>query len=297
MDNIGNPNPKDGAGNSAQQTPSGGGQTGQSNDFDPIMADIDAAFGDVLDPSSSGGTANGMDFMGGNIDGKSGQQQAQDETVGMNAQELAAFFQSKYDKAQAELSRVKPEYERYKSVADFVNQVYEDPVVKQAFLAEVAPDVFKPADPYDALQEQLKKEFGEDFTPDDDEASKPLSKTWRYYKRVDELYSDITSKRNSAVPKTLKELRESRKAQQEAQAREAEAEKADIMRELNWTESDWQDLLGWVPQLKTKHLAKWRQGMRRKSKGNSAPNLVNQFGGHSVNNKPGVISELDKFFG
>ena len=297
MNDIANPNPNNGAGNGAQQTPSGGGQTDRSNDFDPIMADIDAAFGDVLDPSSLEGSADGMGLDGGNINKGSGQQQAQDETVGMSAQELAAFFQSKYDKANAELSRVKPEYEKYKSVADFVNQVYEDPVVKQAFLSEVAPDVFKPADPYDALQEQLKKEFGEDFTPDDDEASKPLSKTWRYYKRVDELYSDITSKRNSMVPKTLKELREARKAEQLAKAREAEEEKAEIMRELNWTESDWQDLLSWVPQLKTKHLAKWRQGMRKKSKGGSAPNLVNQFGGHSVNNKPGVISELDKFFG
>jgi len=295
MDNIENPNPTGGAGNNEQPVAPGGSPKGQSNDFDPIMADIEATFGGSGDPSSTDGTANGMTFPGDNIGEKSGQQQTQDETVGMTPAQLAAHFQSKYDKLNAEFSRVKPEYEKYKSVAEFVNQVYEDPTVKQAFLADVAPDVFKPADPYEALQEQLRKEFGEDFTPDDDEASRPLTKTWRYYKRVDELYKDITSNQNRGVPKTLKELRADRKAQQETQSRDAEIEKMDIMKELNWTDADWQDLVSWVPQLKTKHLAKWRQGMRRKT--SSAPNLVNQFGGHPVNNKPGVISDLDKFFG
>lgn len=295
MNDIGNPNPNTGADENGQPTGSSEGLKGQPNGFDPIMADIEAAFGSQDDSSSMGGTANGISSTSNNANGQSGSQQAQDDTAGMTPAQLAAHFQSKYDKLNAEYSRVKPEYERYKSVADFVNQVYEDPTVKQAFLADVAPDVFKPADPYEALQEQLKKEFGEDFTPDDDEATKPLTKTWRYYKRVDELYKDISSRQNSGVPKTLKELRAERKAQQEAQSRDAEAEKADIMKELNWTESDWQDLVSWVPQLKTKHLAKWRQGMRRKS--GSAPNLVNQFGGHPVTTKPPVFGELDKYFG
>lgn len=298
MNNIGNPNPTEGAQSNNQPSNIGGGQTGQSNDFDPIMADIDSVFGGLEDGSSAGGQGNGITSKGGpDILGNQGNQQAPDETAGMTPQQLAAHFQSKYDKLQAEYSRVKPEYEKYKNVAEFVNQVYEDPNVKNAFLAEIAPDLYKPTDPYDSLQEQLKKEFGEDFTPDDDEAAKPLSKSWRYYKRVDDLYKEIQAKGNLAAPKTLKELRAERKAQQDAAKREAELEKAEIMRELNYTEEDWQDLVSWVPQLKTKHLAKWRQQLKRAAKNGKAPNLVNQFGGHTVLNKPGMFSELETFFG
>lgn len=297
MTNIADPNPNVGAGNTSNQTPNGGGQTGQSNDVDPIMADIDGMFGDLDDSSSPDGQGNGSSPFGGdNIAGQSGDQQTSDPTAGMSPAELAAFFQSKFDKLQAEYSRVKPEYEKYKSVAEFINQVYEDPAVKQAFIAELAPDLVKPSDPYESLQEQLAKEFGEDFTPDDDEAAKPLTKSWRYYKRVDELYKDLSSKQNPGVPKTLKQLREEREMQQRVAQQQAEQEKNEVLKELNWTEADWQDFVSWVPQLKAKHLAKWRQQMKKRSKG-GAPNLVNQFGGHTVNNKPGFMSDLDKFFG
>lgn len=298
MNNIAEPNPVSGAGSNNQQTPSGGGQTGQSNDFDPIMEDIDAVFGGLEDPSSQPGSGNGIAASGGpDIVSQTGTQHTPDETAGMTPQQLAAHFQSKYDKLNAEYSRVLPEYEKYKNVADFVNQVYDDPTVKQAFLAEVAPDLYKPADPYEGLQEQLKKEFGEDFTPDDDEAAKPLSKTWRYYKRVEELYKNISDKQSGLVPMTLKELRAQKKAQAEAAQLAALQEKDEIMRDLHWTESDWQDLVSWVPQLKTKHLAKWRQHLRRTAKSGKAPNLVNQFGGYTVTSKPGVFNELDSFFG
>jgi hypothetical protein len=298
MSNIADPNPLSGADSNSQQTGAGGGQTGQSNDFDPIMADIDSVFGGLEDSSSQGGSGNGIKTSGGpDIVGQTGQQHAPDETTGMSAQQLAAHFQSKYDKLNAEYSRVLPEYEKYKNVADFVNQAYDDPSVKAAFLSELAPDLYKPADPYEGLQEQLKKEFGEEFTPDDDEAARPLSKTWRYYKRVEELYKNISDKQSGQIPMTLKELRAQKKAQAEAARNAAAQEKAEIMKDLNWTESDWQDLEQWVPQLKTKHLAKWRQHLKRSAKSGRAPNLVNQFGGHTVTSKPGVFNELDSFFG
>lgn len=296
MDNIDISNLNNGAENIDIPGGSGGNQTGKSNDFDPIMEDIDATFGNLDSSSSLDSENDGSRLFGGdNINQQSGAQQA-DETAGMTPAQLAAFFQSKYDKLNAEYSKVKPEYEKYKNIAEFVNQVYEDPDVKQAFLAEVAPELYKPADPYESLQEQLKKEFGEDFTPDDDEAARPLTKSWRYYKRVDELYKDLSSKQNNKVPKTLKELREARIAAQQAQQAQAEQDKAEIMQEMGWTEADWNDFVSWVPQLKAKHLAKWRQHMKKRPKSN-APNLVNQFGGHTVNNKPQFMSDLDKYFG
>lgn len=297
MDNIGTPNPTLSADPTLDPTAAGGGQGVQSNDSDAIMADIDALFGSDDGTSLSGGRKDGTQ-PGRAVDDLMPRKQSTqptDDTKKMTPEQLAAHFQSIADKAQNKLGQIEPAFEKYKSVADFLNQVYEDPKVRRAFIAQLEPDLIKPTDPYDALQEQLSKEFGAEFVPDEDEANKPLTKSWRYLKRVDELYRDISSKRDELVPKTLEELRKERQAQQERAMQDFEKERLDTMNELKWSQTDWNNFQAWAPKLKIKHLAKWYDHMQR-AKG-KAPSLVNQFGGTATQSVPEFFQHLDNMFG
>lgn len=300
MTDIQTPNPASGDGLDPNLDGNAPAVSDDANASDEIMQDLEAMFGNDGSSAASGdgSGASGMtdpdDLLGiqSNKDGK--QQKPKDTFDGMTAEQRAAHFQSLYNKLENEYKQVKPEYEKYKNVADFVNQVYEDPQVKQAFLAELAPDLVQPKDPYDTLQEQLGKEFGEDFVPDEDEAQKPLSKSWRYLKRVDELYTKL-AQQQPQVPKTLKQLREERENQLKQANEEAEKERMQIMNDMKWSQTDWNNFSSWATKLKGKHLARWYQGLRNRK--GSAPNLVNQIGGTPAKGMPEVFQNLDNFFG
>jgi len=295
MTNIESHNAALGANPAVDPTVSGGPVGNEANVSDPIDMDIDALFGSNDGSSSGDARKDGTQPASGQTIPGQQTTTAPDATKGMNAEQLAAHFQSIADKANNRLSQIEPGYEKYKSVADFLNQVYEDPKVRRAFIAQLEPDLIKPIDPYDALQEQLKKEYGEDFVPDEDEASKPLTKSWRYLKRVDELYKDLSNKRTELVPKTLEEIRNERKLAQEQATQEFERERLDTMNELKWSKTDWENFQAWAPKLKIKHLAKWYNHIQR-AKG-TAPNLVNQFGGTPTKNMPEFFQQLDNIFG
>jgi len=296
MNTIDTHNPALGADPVQDPVDTGGGPNVKSNDSDTIMADIDTLFGsDNGSPSSEGrkdGTQQGReDFM----PRKQTNEPTDDTTKGMTQEQLVRHYQSIADKAQGKLGQIEPAYEKYKSVADFLNQVYEDPKVRRAFISQLEPDLIKPTDPYDALQEQLSKEFGAEFVPDEDEANKPLTKSWRYLKRVDELYKDLTTQRDDLVPKTLAELRQERQQANEKAAQDFEKERVETMNEMKWSQADWQNFQSWAPKLKIKHLAKWYDHIQR-AKG-KAPNLVNQFGGSPSKNMPEFFQNLDNMFG
>jgi len=295
---ITNPNPASGDvklgpdGNPIVQDPA-------SANADPIMDNIDALFGSTQ-PASGGG----MDTSGTPAVDQDGRPITVDSTGrptpvnpfdGMTAEQRAAHFQSLYNKLENEHKELKPAYDKYKDVAEFVNQVYEDENVRQAFLAEIAPDLVKPTDPYDALQVQLGKEFGEDFVPDEEEATKPLTKSWRYFKRVDELYKELSEKGSAGVPKTLKELRADREAAKLAANAEAEKERAQAMADMKWGQTDWNEYAQWLPKLKHKHLTKMFQNLRGRK--GTAPNLINQGGGTAPVSVPEMFKDLDNFFG
>jgi len=276
-----------------------GNKVQPQNETDPIMNDIDAMFGNN-DPGQALGDGTG-DSGTPVVDGeglpvapkKEDPQRAFD---GMSVEERATHFQSLLNKTENELNSIKPQYEQYKDVAEFVNQVYEDPEVKAAFLADIAPDLVKPSDPYASLQEKIGQEFGDDFVPDDDEATKPLTKSWRYFKRVDELYKDLTEKGAAKAPASLKALREQRAKDVKTQSEAADKERVDIMNDMKWGSTDWQEFSNWATKVEGKHLARWYAGLQGQ-KGAKAPNLVNQFGGQAPVSIPEHFKELNKHFG
>ena len=257
----------------------------------PVSADIDAIFGSsTSDDPLEGGQATGDKPL------VTDPGTEQPDLTGMTPDELARMFQSKYDKAQAELQTIKPKVERADSLEGFVNSLYENEEVRRAFLAEVEPDLVKPKDPYVALEEQLKKEFGEDYVPDDEDAKKPLTTSWKYYKRLDDLYK-VAQTTKEILPKTLKELRADRKTKQDELATQNATMKTDILTKMKWQDADYQRFTQWASALSGADLAKiYNFAQGRRASAPNAPNLASQSGGTAF--MPNEINtELDKFFG
>lgn len=257
---------------------------------DPISQEIDSLFGTGEgDTNEEGPKPTGVNPS----EGASADTPTEDYT-GLNAEQLARMFQSKYDKTQAELNKAQQKLQANSGLEEFIDSVYNDPEVRHAFLSEIAPDLVKPKDPYSVIEEQLKKEFGEDFVPDDEEAKKPLSPSWKYFRRVDKLMDEV-EKQSKKVPSSLKELREQRKAQREAAIAAAEEEKKRVLAEMKWRDEDFDQFSGWVKKLSAKDLAKIYRYVRTKG-GVPPSNIVNIPGGTTPKSNANM-AELNKYFG
>lgn len=111
---------------------------------------------------------------------------------------VATIFQSKYDKLNHEVTKGRyANFDQLQQKASLADQLLNDQDYRRAFIAEVEPELFKQAagDVESYVEESLKKEFGEDFQPDDEVAKrKPWTKDARYYKRAEELYNEFSKK-------------------------------------------------------------------------------------------------------
>lgn len=253
------------------------------NEIDMVFGDVDPNEGDSgsITPGSNGEPASGATST-----------DEHDEYAGLSAEEIIKKLQSTKDKYRSQLDVSSKKLEQLQPLESFLTSIYEDAEVRRAFIAELEPDLVKPKDPYQALQEQLGKEFGSDFTPDDDEAKKPFSTSWKYYRRVDELLKDVNSQKS--VPKSLKELKEERAKQRELAKQQADEERAKILATMKWQQNQYDSFANWVGKLSGIDLAKiYTYAMRKQGK---APNLVTQSGGTSYTPNA-TIAELNKFFG
>lgn len=257
---------------------------------DPFSNEIDKIFGSgpLNDGAGDGKKPAGGQSSGGASDGD------QVDYANMNTEQLARMFQSKYDSTKAELDKTSQKLKEYESLDDFIMSVYDDEEVRQAFIADIAPDLVKQKNPYDLLEEKLWQEFGADFVPDDEEAKKPLSKSWKYYKRVDDIYKEITEKK-AHVPKSLTEIREARAAQKRAAEEAANDEKRRVLQAMKWGDGDYNAFAQWVGKLSASDLAKiYKFATSRSPK--SSPNLAGTSGG-TAQTPPKIMADLDKFFG
>lgn len=256
-----------------------------------LSTEIDALFGTpASDSGSEGDDSAGGDPFAGDNDGV-----GQPDLTGMSHEELAKMFQSKYDRAQAELNKTQPKVKRADSLESFVNDLYEKPEVRRAFLAQVEPDLVKPKDPYVVLEAQLKKEFGEEFIPDEEDAKKPFTSSWRYYKRLDDLYTKEQSQ-SATLPKTLEELRTERTAKLADQQRADADMKTKVLSTMKWSDNDYKTFGDWVYKLSALDLAKIYNYAQQRRRGPAVPNLANAPGGRASTPNE-IASELKKFFG
>ena len=274
---------------SGQQTSGEGAQVKADPKEEAFRQDIDSIFGG---PASDGSQDSGAG-LGGVDPSQVKPSDRQEDYTGMSEAQLAKMFQSKYDKAQDSLNKVSQKAEHLSSLEDFFHNIYEDESVRRAFIAELEPDLITPKDPYDALEEQLKKEFGDDYVPDDDEAGKPLTKSWRYLKRVDELYKEQTSNKTN-LPKSLKELRTDRKTAQEASKLKVAEDRQQVLSTMKWEAPQYNAFVEWAGKINPLDLAKIYSFAMRKQGG--PPNLATQGGGQPFTPSQ-IQTELTSFFG
>lgn len=264
---------------SSDNNPSAG--AGTPSEIDLIFGDVDSNEG--IDGSASSGS---------DIASEASSSDAHDDLTGLNAEEIIKKLQSTKDKYRTQLDVASKKLEQLQPLESFLNQIYDDEEVRRAFIAELEPELIKPKDPYVALQEQLGKEFGESFTPDDDEAKRPFTESWRYYKRVDELLKSIEDR--PQLPKALKEIRAERKRQKEIAAQSAAEERLKILSTMKWQDESYDHFAKWVASLSGTDLAKIYSFTLRKQ--GRAPQLATTVGGTSTTPNT-IAAELNKFFG
>jgi hypothetical protein len=258
----------------------------EENDF---SKDIDSIFGSADDDGSGSGKRPSGDKK------PSGDSTSQEvDYSNLNSEQLARMFQSRLDRKTAEFNQLSDKFKELEGIADFVEDVYDDEEVRQAFLSEIAPDLVTKKDPFGTLEETLKEEFGKDYAPDEEEARTPLSKSWRYYKRAEELYNEAKTKQAS-VPKSLTEIRDTRKAAKEAAAQAALDEKVKVKTAMKWDETAFNNFANWAKKMSATDLAKIYNFYVSKAQGKS-PSLVNQGGGFAPAPSK-VMADLDNFFG
>lgn len=217
--------------------------------------------------------------------------------INMNSNDpesLLRSLQSQKDKLEHKVKLYETENKELKGAAEFINALYEDQEVREAFIAEVAPDLIQRKSPEDFVKKSLEKEFGKDFVPDPDEENVRGSKAWLYNKRADILYEDYF-KQKPNTPENLKSLREKRKAEKERAKAEAIKVKTQLMGEFNWDEDSYQDFVDWANKISPKDLALIKKFVEGKSKSVRTPNLAAIPGGGKVTG--GYFKVLDDFFG
>jgi flagellar hook protein FlgE len=288
----------------------GNKQSLQSNPDAMVDGNLDQLFGGSDDAGQVGGKPQGSfekDASGNIIDKNNAMVQSkfpandsnpngEEKQTPKSPEELAKQFQSLYDKEKAKSDKLEAELQRNRGIVDFVNQVFEDQDVRRAFIAEVEPELIKPQDPYTFVKEGLAKEFGEDFAPmaDARPGSDEYIKSMLYQQRMQSLFNEATTARE--VPKTLKDLKESRAKEVQANRQAAEKTKSELMTEMRWTEGDYNNYIAWLQQLQPVNLATtWEKARNTK---HPNPPAVGAVPGSVAQQSPNdFVKELNKLFG
>jgi len=217
--------------------------------------------------------------------------------VKQTPEEYVRELQSKADKALNQLKQLEAKNQELSGAASFVEQLYSDQEVFKAFVAEINPELVKPSTPEDYIKNGLKKEFGDDFIPNESEEHIRGSRTWLYNKRADALYEEAITKTNK-IPENIKQLKEKRAQAQKILQDNAEKEKREILADFKWTDNDYSGFLNWANKVSIKDFAKlYQYGKQKKSQNSSrTPNLASVPGGTRLSDSA-YNNELNNFFG
>jgi hypothetical protein len=213
----------------------------------------------------------------------------------MSPEQYMKELKSTADKSAHRLEQLTQENTELTSVANFVHQLYEDPQVFNAFVAEINPDLVKPQNAEEYINSNLKKEFGADFVPDISEENLRGSRTWLYNKRADILY-DESLQVAGKVPETITTLKEKRIVQKRELELQARQEKTGIIDDLKWSDTDYQGFLTWANKLSTKDFAKIYHVGKTQRQHSTTPSLASVPGGTPISNSA-YEQELTNFFG
>lgn len=213
----------------------------------------------------------------------------------LNERQITAYrkLQSEKDKAFAEYQKLQEQFEKVNPHLTFFYEMLEDDQTLEAFLAERKPELVQQKNIDQLVEESLKKEFGE-FDPSADPNS------WRsklYYKRAEEIFENLSSKKSVSSVKQLKEERAKKMAEQKA-LEEAQRIKAqtEVMQSMKWSDPEYNRFVNWAQSLHPVHLAKLYKFVMNRNPNTRLPDLANQQG-FSAPAKTDVQKELDRIFG
>jgi len=168
---------------------------------------------------------------------------------------LIRTLQSRYDilaKKNEDLVRDSMTKSKYEQ---FVNELFDDDQIADAFISERRPELFQKKDISAAIQTKMKSEFGEDFVASREEADRdPGGKHWLYFKRLDTVLNEVQG--NPAKIQTVKELKAERVRLQAEQDEKSKQVFDVIKRENNWSDVQVDQFYGWAQKLTPLDLVK-----------------------------------------
>lgn len=176
------------------------------------------------------------------------------------AEAVARSIQSRYDKLYKDYQPLVAQMEEYKPLIEILDDLLDNDEAFYAFVNERKPELIQQKDIGVELKKQLTKEFGEGFKPsltrEQADIEDPGGKDWRYYRKLDDLYSEL--KQGSAYTKTasLKAYRQKKEALAKAEEErfQQQVEKAKV--DLKMTDEEVERVSKWGQSLDFAKLTK-----------------------------------------
>lgn len=165
-------------------------------------------------------------------------------------------LQSQRDKYQNQIDSLSTTLEQNSKYEEFYNSIMEDDDMLNSFIAERKPELLKKnqTDITEEIKTKLNTEFG-DYKPTREEANDdPGGKAWLYYKRLDELYSELKEKKSSN--KTIEELKTEYKNRKQKEQEELTTKLTDVKTKMNWDDFQLKSFYTWAQKLEPLTLAK-----------------------------------------
>ena len=200
------------------------------------------------------------------------------------AEAIARTIQSKYDRLnmdfQAEVKRSQ-ENSVYK---DIINDLYTKEEALLALLSEVKPELVGNRDVNAEIKKRIVAEFGEGYEPkmsrDEAERKDPGGVDFRYYKKVDILWDELSKSGNSySKHKSLQEFRKAQIEQMKADELTVEAEIQEAINKFQMSEAEVEWNRKWASSLKFPEIVQITRFLR---KFKNSPSMANIPGGQSV---------------
>lgn len=184
------------------------------------------------------------------------------------ADAIARTIQSKYDKLNMDFINAQKELQASSVYKEILADLYEKEDALYAFLNERKPELINSRDIKTELKKALTTKFGEGFKPtrsrDEAEREDPGGTDWLYYKELDKLTAELTSGSGSyAKHKSLKEFRDTIKAQREAEDREIEQEISQAKQKYQMPDAEVDWTRKWSATLKFADLVEIARFLRR----------------------------------
>ena len=136
------------------------------------------------------------------------------EFVGLpQAEGIARTMQRKHDKLYTEHQKIVKESEQNAIFKEIMDDLYQSDDALYALLSERKPELVQQRDVGELVRTKLIEEFGEGYEPEmsreEAERKGVGSKDWRFYRRQDSLWQELSKEQSYGKFKNLKEYRES----------------------------------------------------------------------------------------